>query len=86
MQLEEDNGKVSKGLTPAQIRAIPTKMWRQKKDFKCPSDQCTICYENFKRLDSVKEMKKCGHGFHTKCIDKWLKSEKRCPVCNTDVI
>ena len=36
--------------------------------------------------NSVKELKKCGHGFHTKCIDKWLKTEKRCPVCNADVI
>ena len=31
-------------------------------------------------------MKKCGHEYHSKCIDEWLKSEKRCPMCNEDVL
>lgn len=32
----------------------------------------------------------CGHMFHTRCIQKWIKYKKSCPICRcivyTDVI
>jgi len=27
----------------------------------------------------------CAHQFHTKCVDDWLKTATRCPVCRTEV-
>merc|ERR1711881_10531 len=26
----------------------------------------------------------CAHQFHTKCVEDWLKTAPRCPVCRTD--
>ncbi|CCW65060.1 unnamed protein product [Phytomonas sp. EM1] len=31
-------------------------------------------------------MKNCGHIFHLNCIKQWLQMDKRCPVCNQEVI
>ena len=87
LALEESNGgSVSRGLTPSQIYSIKSKVWREKKDTKSQAEQCTICFENFKRLENVKELKKCGHAYHSKCIDKWLEGEKKCPVCKKEVL
>ena len=41
-------------------------------------EECTICLEEFKNKQILRKLK-CGHMFHTKCIDKWLKIHKNCP-------
>ena len=28
----------------------------------------------------------CKHIFHTKCIDKWLSENKRCPLCRENLM
>lgn len=47
LQLEDRNGKVSKGLTPAQIRGIKEQTWMKKGD--TSEDACSICFDNFER-------------------------------------
>jgi len=47
LELEEKSGKVSKGLTPAQIKTIPEKIWISKTD--AEEESCSICFENFER-------------------------------------
>jgi hypothetical protein len=42
--------------------------------------------EKFKMNDKFKELKTCKHPFHSKCVNKWLEGEKRCPVCNDENI
>tara|TARA_B100000768_G_C11281521_1_gene378908 strand:- start:338 stop:607 length:270 start_codon:yes stop_codon:yes gene_type:complete len=34
-----------------------------------------------KGLDSKVIVNCCGHGFHTECINKWLKKSNKCPMC-----
>ena len=42
---------------------------------------CSTCLESF-TLDCDVSTTPCGHLFHTKCINKWIKNEKRdCPQC-----
>lgn len=48
MELEEANGKVSKGLTKEQIRKIPEKLWTAQKAAG-ESKQCGICLDNFEK-------------------------------------
>lgn len=47
---------------------------------------CTICYESLDRKTGVTALK-CGHPFHTKCIDTWITSGPHtnfCPVCREE--
>ncbi|CAL1379933.1 unnamed protein product [Linum trigynum] len=43
--------------------------------------ECVICLSEFAAGDRVKILPKCNHGFHAKCIDKWLGSHSSCPTC-----
>lgn len=45
--------------------------------------KCPICLENMKLNEFKRNLPKCNHKFHKKCIDKWFnsKSDKYCPIC-----
>jgi hypothetical protein len=49
-----------------------------KNDSENNKEECTICLEEFKNKQILRKLK-CGHMFHIKCIDKWLKIHKNCP-------
>ena len=55
-----------------------------KKIKECGNDSCYICYELYK-LGEYKRSLHCGHHFHKKCIDKWLKTNVSCPLCRNDI-
>ena len=78
MELQENAGTVSRGLTKAQLDRIRPQIWL---DGRTSSTECHICIEKFKMGIKYKELK-CGHEYHATCIDEWLSKEKRCPVCN----
>jgi E3 ubiquitin-protein ligase BIG BROTHER-like protein len=80
LELEERNGKVSKGLSKEEISKIPQRIWMRQNDTKC-----SICFEEIKGGEWVRELGKCKHLYHRKCLDEWLNQEKRCPVCNEQV-
>ena len=84
LELEENNGKVSKGLTKQQIQSIREKMWTKGQD-EAGDHSCSICFDDFERYQRYKELEGCNHQFHSKCLDTWLENEKRCPICNADV-
>lgn len=82
MELEERNGKVAKGFQPEQIDQIPRKRV-DIVDNENPAS-CAVCFENFEVGDCTMILQ-CKHDYHESCIDKWLQSEKRCPVCNLQI-
>ncbi|XP_049388495.1 RING-H2 finger protein ATL78-like isoform X1 [Solanum stenotomum] len=43
--------------------------------------ECVICLSEFGIGEKIKVLPKCNHGFHVKCIDKWLNSHSSCPTC-----
>ena len=49
-------------------------------------DKCMICLENYNPIPKCyKRNLPCNHGFHKKCIDKWiLESKATCPLCLKD--
>lgn len=51
-------------------------------DLKLPGmdSECVICLSEFAPGERVKVLPKCNHGFHIKCIDRWLKSHSSCPT------
>jgi hypothetical protein len=71
MELEENNGKISKGLTPSEIAKIPERMWMKKSD--TGETSCSICFEEFAKYQKFKKINGCSHEYHSSCLDKWLK-------------
>jgi len=54
--------------------------------FRRDDKYCSICYEKYKGDEEVRAMNCPGdHGFHKKCIDKWLLKSNRCPQCNLSI-
>ncbi|CAA3000669.1 RING-H2 finger ATL78-like [Olea europaea subsp. europaea] len=52
-------------------------------DFNLPGldTECAICLSDFAIGERVRVLPKCNHGFHVRCIDKWLNSHSSCPTC-----
>jgi hypothetical protein len=43
------------------------------------SNSCSVCLEDYN--DGEKVALKCGHKYHTLCINKWIKENGNCPLC-----
>ena len=41
---------------------------------------CAICFDNFKKEDSFRELK-CKHEFCEECLIDWCSENKKCPIC-----
>lgn len=74
-------GNVAVGI--ADVDAVST--LREAREFD-PEDVCVICRD--KLSDSgdsgpVRQLTKCRHAFCAGCIEQWLTSSKKCPMCMT---
>ena len=45
---------------------------------------CPICLDNYKIDDKIIYLP-CFHLYHSKCIKKWLKCSKNCPLCKKEI-
>ena len=46
---------------------------------------CSVCLSEFENGEMIKTLR-CGHTFHTECIDPWLINERAlCPVCRQGI-
>ncbi|XP_059595822.1 E3 ubiquitin-protein ligase At4g11680 [Vitis vinifera] len=45
---------------------------------------CCICLGKYADNDEVRELP-CSHFFHVECVDKWLKINPRCPLCQSEL-
>ncbi|XP_053959065.1 putative uncharacterized protein DDB_G0291608 isoform X2 [Anastrepha ludens] len=41
---------------------------------------CVVCMCDFE-VRQVLRVLPCSHEFHVKCVDKWLRSNRTCPIC-----
>ncbi|CAH8514527.1 unnamed protein product [Schistosoma bovis] len=46
--------------------------------------ECEICLIEYQDKDRLRHLP-CGHAFHMKCIDAWLKQSTTCPKCRAGV-
>ena len=83
---QETKKKVKKAATTIQERArakIKGKKTRKqiKENYEI-DNQCAICLETMKD-NGLTTKTKCGHKFHSECIDRWLTDYKNdtCPTC-----
>ncbi|XP_017795984.1 PREDICTED: uncharacterized protein LOC108577352 [Habropoda laboriosa] len=47
-------------------------------------EKCTICLSEFEDCETVRRLP-CMHLFHIDCVDQWLCTNKRCPICRVDI-
>eukprot|EP00794_Sanderia_malayensis_P018127 gene18127-19937_t len=45
---------------------------------------CVVCMSEYCLREKIRKLP-CTHDFHSKCIDKWLRSNKTCPVCRDEI-
>lgn len=85
LSLAERLGEVKpKGLPKCDIEQLPSYRYANE-DSSEDSEQtvCVVCMSDFETRQMVRVLP-CSHEFHSKCVDKWLKTNRTCPICRGD--
>ncbi|CAI0428347.1 unnamed protein product [Linum tenue] len=69
------------GIKKKALKTFPTVSWSDQLNLPGLDAECVICLSDFAAGDRVKILPRCNHGFHSKCIDRWLGSHSSCPTC-----
>ncbi|CAL5016777.1 unnamed protein product [Urochloa decumbens] len=76
------------GVDAAVLRALPVTVYRAK-DHRGAGDgealECAVCLAELVDGEAARFLPRCGHGFHTECVDLWLRDHPTCPLCRVDV-
>ncbi|XP_010911967.1 RING-H2 finger protein ATL78 [Elaeis guineensis] len=63
------------------LKALPTLVYSTGLGLPLSGSDCAICLSEFAPGERVRVLPKCNHGFHVRCIDRWLASRSSCPMC-----
>lgn len=71
------------GVKKKALKTFPTLTYSPESKLLIPAldSECVICLSDFNNGDRLRILPKCNHGFHLRCIDKWLSSHSSCPKC-----
>ncbi|KAM8792623.1 E3 ubiquitin-protein ligase RNF38 [Eudromia elegans] len=71
-----------RGLAKADIEQLPSYRFNPTSR---QSEQtlCVVCMCDFESRQLLRVLP-CNHEFHAKCVDKWLKANRTCPICRAD--
>ncbi|XP_023541119.1 E3 ubiquitin ligase BIG BROTHER-related [Cucurbita pepo subsp. pepo] len=84
LALGEVVGTESRGLSADTIASLPSINFKAGSGQTGSSDSCVICRLDFED-DETLTVLSCKHSYHSECINNWLKINKVCPVCSTEV-
>ncbi|XP_056134066.1 E3 ubiquitin-protein ligase Arkadia isoform X4 [Lampris incognitus] len=95
LHLEERLGTVNRGASQGTIErcTYPHKYKKRKLHGKQEDDEgadedteekCTICLSILEEGEDVRRLP-CMHLFHQLCVDQWLLTNKKCPICRVDI-
>ena len=84
-----ERSAAKRGLDEGTIGSCPKMTFSQLKNVEfcgnssacTDSTFCSICLADYKEVDMVLLLPNCGHFFHDKCVDQWLKLRPTCPIC-----
>ncbi|CAA7014565.1 unnamed protein product [Microthlaspi erraticum] len=79
---------VNPGLEPHVIQSFPLFPFSSVKDLREDKHglECAICLLEFEEEHILlRLLTTCYHVFHQECIDRWLESNKTCPVCRRNL-
>lgn len=71
------------GLDEATLRHYPKLLYAQAKvrEGNSTTSCCSICLADYRDADVLRLLPYCGHLFHLKCVDSWLRLHATCPIC-----
>ncbi|XP_010260922.1 PREDICTED: RING-H2 finger protein ATL78 [Nelumbo nucifera] len=75
------NRLANTGIKRKALKTFPTLTYSTGSELPRLDSECVICLSEFAPGDRVRVLPKCNHGFHLRCIDKWLTSHSSCPTC-----
>ena len=86
VRFEENLLNLNRGASQEVIEAntLPYKYVKLMKNEENDAEKCTICLNNFEEQEDVRRLP-CMHLFHIECVDQWLPTNKRCPICRVDI-
>ncbi|CAL9153203.1 RING-H2 finger protein ATL64-like [Musa acuminata AAA Group] len=47
--------------------------------------ECAVCLSKLADGEEARLLPQCGHGYHRRCIDPWLRINDTCPLCRSRV-
>uniref|UniRef100_A0A3P9JR44 E3 ubiquitin-protein ligase RNF38 n=1 Tax=Oryzias latipes TaxID=8090 RepID=A0A3P9JR44_ORYLA len=71
-----------RGLTKADIEQLPSYRFNPN-NRQSEQTLCVVCMCDFESRQLLRVLP-CNHEFHAKCVDKWLKANRTCPICRAD--
>ncbi|XP_038625579.1 E3 ubiquitin-protein ligase RNF38 isoform X2 [Tachyglossus aculeatus] len=71
-----------RGLTKADIEQLPSYRFNSN-NHQSEQTLCVVCMCDFESRQLLRVLP-CSHEFHAKCVDKWLKANRTCPICRAD--
>lgn len=74
------------GVKKKALKTFPTVSYSADLNLPGLDTECVICLSDFAAGDRVRLLPKCNHGFHVRCIDKWLNSHSSCPKCRHNLL
>ncbi|XP_029367152.1 E3 ubiquitin-protein ligase RNF165-like isoform X2 [Echeneis naucrates] len=95
LQLEDRLGSVNRGAVQTTIerftfphkykKRIPQDLKMCLEDEELDTDEkCTICLSMLEDGEDVRRLP-CMHLFHQACVDQWLATSRKCPICRVDI-
>ncbi|KAK8591611.1 hypothetical protein V6N13_031650 [Hibiscus sabdariffa] len=76
-----------KGLSRSCIQKLPMHKFPSVEMIKSREESsCSICIQGLKEGEMTRNLPRCGHMFHLKCIDEWLSRQGTCPMCREHVL
>ncbi|XP_057483187.1 RING-H2 finger protein ATL63 [Actinidia eriantha] len=78
------SGSPTKGLEASAIASIPLFLYESHHHKN--GLECVICLSVFEEGEVGRLLPKCGHGFHSECIDMWFRSHSSCPICRGPIV
>jgi E3 ubiquitin-protein ligase RNF38/44 len=73
-----------RGLTKCDIDLLPCYRFNEEvRRTVLDQRSCVVCMCEFENRQLLRALP-CNHEFHAKCVDKWLKTNRTCPICRAD--